>query len=192
MRDFESYLERYQELIFEFRYSQSYFSRMRFVQSKELRSLLKESEVPTFAALLYSTNLLSQLSISYFHGETMHVDSELKQNTFPEIYGILSTANMHVCPAVMPTLVLKNVDAANGLWNSKSERDCWVEYQTYFDESVNWLESSIAKLLHILLNRDAGSDAETEIVKLLRNEHRSISQQIISMTNQSRIKNSWN
>ena len=195
MSDFDSYLERYQVMISDFRnhYLRPFFClRMSFVQSKDLRSLLRESEVPTFAALLYAANLLSQVAISYFHGETALVDSEVKQNTFPEIYGILSTANSHICPAVMPTFLIKNVDAAYGPWNSKSERDCWIEHQAYFDESINWVESSIAKLLFILLNRDAGAEAELEVVKRLRSEHLSISEQIISMKNHSRIKNSWN
>ena len=118
--------------------------------------------------------------------------SEVKQNTFPEIYGILAMSNSHICPAVMPTFLLKNVDAAVDNWSKKIERDCWIEYQAYFDESINWVESSIAKLLFILLNRAAGADTELEVVKLLRSEHISISEQIISMSNHSRIKNYWN
>ena len=194
MSDFESYLERYQGIISDFRsqYLRSPYSSMRFDQSKDLRSLLRESEVPTFAALLYSANLLSQVAISYFHGETALVDSEVKQNTFPEIYGILAMSNSHICPAVMPTFLLKNVDAAVDNWSKKIERDCWIEYQAYFDESINWVESSITRLLFILLNRDAGAEAELEVVKRLRSEHLSISEQIISMKNHSRIKNSWN
>ena len=194
MSDFESYLERYQGIISDFRsqYLRSPYSSMRFDQAKDLRSHLRESEVPIFAALLYSANLLSQVAISYFHGETALVDSEVKQNTFPEIYGILSMANSHICPAVMPTFVLKNVDAAVENWSNKIERDCWIEYKSYFDESINWVESNITKLLFILLNRAAGAEDELEVVKRLRNEHLSISEQIISMSNRSRIKNSWN
>ena len=194
MNDYESYLERYQGIISDFRsqYLRFPYSSMRFDQAKDLRSLLSESEVPIFAALLYSANLLSQVAISYFHGETAHVDSEVKQNTFPEIYGILAMSNSHICPAVMPTFLLKNVDAAVDNWSKKIERDCWIEYQAYFDESINWVESSIAKLLFILLNRAAGADSELEVVKLLRSEHISISDQIISMSNHSRIKNYWN
>lgn len=194
MNDYESYLERYQVIISDFRsqYLRSPYSSMRFDQSKDLRSLLRESEVPTFAALLYSANLLSQVAISYFHGETAHVDTEVKQNTFPEIYGILSMSNSHICPAVMPTLLLKNIDAASGPWNNKSERDCWIEYQAHFDKSIDWVELSVSKLLFILLNRHAGAEDELEVVKRLRSEHLSISEQIIAMKNHSRIKNSWN
>ena len=193
MSDFESYLERYQGIISDFRsqYLRSPYSSMRFDQAKDLRSLLRESEVPIFAALLYSANLLSQVAISYFHGETAHVDSEVKQNTFPEIYGILAMSNSHICPAVMPTFILKNIDVEVGPWTNNAEKDCWIEYQAYFDESINWVESSIAKLLFILLNRVAGADAELEVVKLLRSEHISISEQILSMSNHSRIKNYW-
>ena len=194
MNDYESYLERYQGIISDFRsqYLGSPYSSMRFDQAKDLRSLLSEREVPTFAALLYAANLLSQVAISYFHGETADVDSKVKQNTFPEIYGILAMSNSHICPAVMPTFLLKNVDAAVDNWSKKIERDCWTEYQAYFDESINWVESSITRLLFILLNRDAGAEAELEVVKRLRSEHLSISEQIISMKNHSRIKNSWN
>jgi len=194
MNDYESYFERYQGIISDFRsqYLRYPYSSMRFDQAKDLRSFLRESEVPTFAALLYSANLLSQVAISYFHGETADVNSEVKQNTFPEIYGILAMSNTHICPAVMPTFLLKNVDAAVDHWSKKIERDCWIEYQACFDESINWVESSIAKLLFILLNRAAGADAELEVVKLLRSEHISISEQIILMSNHSRIKNSWN
>ena len=99
---------------------------------------------------------------------------------------------MHICPAVMPTFILKNIDVEVGPWSSKAERDCWVEHQAYFDESINWVESSITRLLFILLNRDAGAEVELEVVKRLRSEHLSISEKIISMKNHSRIKNSSN
>ena len=194
MNDYESYLERYQGIISDFRlqYLRSPYSSMRFDQAKDLRSLLRESEVPTFAALLYAANLLSQVAISYFHGETVIAKSEVKQNTFPEIFGILAMSNTHICPAVMPTFLLKNVDAAVDNWSKKIERDCWIEYQKYFDESIKWAESNISKLLFILIERDAGDDVRLEVVKRLRSEHLSISEQIISMSDHSRIKNYWN
>jgi hypothetical protein len=131
MIDYESYLERYQGIISDFRsqYLRSPYSSMRFDQAKDLRRLMRDSEVPTFAALLYSTNLLSQVAISYFHGETSHVDSEVKQNTFPEIYGILSMSNTHICPAVMPTFLLKNVDAAVDIWSKKIEKTVGLSFK---------------------------------------------------------------
>jgi hypothetical protein len=203
MSDFESYLERYQEIIFDFRndYLQSYNS-MSLFNSKELRTLLHDDEVPRFSAMLYATNLLSQ--VVHFYGVKVfelkpHLDRksspfdwEDRANTFPEIYGILGFYGVHICPAVMPTFILKNIDVEVGPWSSKAERDCWIEYQAHFDESINWVESSIAKLLFILLNKDAGAEAELKVVKLLKSEHLSISEQIISMTNHSRMKNSWN
>ena len=203
MSDFESYLERYQGIISDFRnhYLQSYSS-MSLFNSKELRALLHDDEVPRFSAMLYATNLLSQVVHFYgvkvfglspqLDGKASPFDREVRANTFPEIYGILGFYGLHICPAVMPTFLLKNVDVEVDLWSNKAERDCWVEHQAYFDESINWVESSITKLLFALLSRDAGADAELEVVKLLRSEHISISEQIISMTNLSRIKNYWN
>ena len=203
MSDFESYLERYQGIISDFRNNslESYNS-MSLFNSKELRTLLHDDEVPRFSAMLYVTNLLSQVvhfySVKIF-GLSPHLDSraspfdwKVRANTFPKIYGILGFYGVHICPAVMPTFILKNIDVEVGPWSSKAERDCWVEHQAYFDESINWVESSIAKLLFILLNKDAGAEAELEVVKRLRSEHLSISDQIISMSNHSRIKNSWN
>ena len=203
MSDFESYLERYQGIISDFRnhYLQSYSS-MSLFNSKELRALLHDDEVPRFSAMLYATNLLSQ--VVHFYGvkvfglssqlasRALPFEWEVRANTFPKIYGILGFYGVHICPAVMPTFILKNIDVEVGPWSSKAERDCWVEHQAYFDESINWVESSITKLLLILLNRDAGAEAELEVVKRLRSEHLSISEQIISMKNHSRIKNSWN
>ena len=203
MSDFESYLERYQGIISDFRnHSLESYNSMSLFNSKELRTLLHDDEVPRFSAILYATNLLSQ--VVHFYGVKVfglnpHLDSksspfdwEDRVNTFPEIYGILGFYGVHICPAVMPTFILKNIDVEVGPWSSKAERDCWIEYQAYFDESINWVESSITKLLFILLNKDAGAEAELEVVKLLKSEHLSISEQIISMTNHSRMKNSWN
>jgi hypothetical protein len=194
MTDYYSYLERYQEIIADFRmhYLRSSYSSLRLDQSKDLRSHLREDEVSTFAGLLYATNLLSQVSVSYFQDETVFVNSELKQNTFPEIFGILAMSDTHICPAVMPTFLLKNVDPAVDNWSKKIERDCWIEYQNYFDQGIKWVELNISRLLFILLNRDAGDEAEVEVVKRLRSEHLSISEQIISMNNLSRLKNYWN
>ena len=203
MSDFESYLERYQEVMSDFRmqYLQSYNS-MSLFNSKEIRALLHDDEVPRFSAMLYATNLLSQ--VVHFYGvkvfglnpkldsKASPFDWEVKVNTFPKIYGILGFYGVHICPAVMPTFILKNIDVEVGPWSNKAEKDCWIEYQPYFDESINWAESSITKLLFILLNRAAGAEDELEVVKRLRNEHLSISEQIISMSNRSRIKNSWN
>jgi hypothetical protein len=194
MNDYESYLERYQGIIANFRmqHLRSSYSSMRFDQSKDLRCLIREDEVPTFASLLYATNLLSQVTVSYFEGETVLAKSDVKQNTFPEIFGILAMSDTHICPAVMPTFLLKNVDPAVDHWSKKIERDCWIEYQKYFDESIKWAESNISKLLFILIDRDAGDDVRLEVVKRLRSEHLSISEQIISMSDHSRIKNYWN
>ena len=203
MSDFESYLERYQEVMSDFRmqYLQSYNS-MSLFNSKEIRALLHDDEVPRFSAMLFATNLLSQV-VHFYGGKVFGLspqldsrvspfDWEVKVNTFPKIYGILGFYGVHICPAVMPTFILKNIDVEVGPWSNKAEKDCWIEYQPYFDESINWAESSITKLLFILLNRDAGDTAELEVVKRLRSEHLSISEQIISMKNHSRIKNSWN
>jgi len=203
MSDFELYLERYQGIISDFKnnYLQSYNSISLF-NSKELRTLLHDDEIPRFAAMLYSTNLLSQ--VVHFYGvkvfglgilsesKAAPFDCEVRVSTFPEIYGILGFYGVHICPAVMPTFILKNVDLEVDPWSNKAERDCWIEYQTYFDESINWIESCITKLLLILLNRNAGGEAELEVMKRLRSEHLKISEQIVSMTNHSRIKNSWN
>ena len=175
---------------------------MSLFNSKELRALLHDDEVPSFSAMLYATNLLSQ--VVHFYGvkvfglgilsdsKAAPFDCEVRVSTFPEIYGILGFYGVHICPAVMPTFILKNVDLEVDPWSNKAERDCWIEYQTYFDESINWIESCITKLLFILLNRNAGAEAELEVVKRLRSEHLSISEQIISMKNHSRVKNSWN
>ena len=175
---------------------------MSLFNSKELRALLHDDEVPRFSAMLYATNLLSQ--VVHFYGvkvfglnpkldsKASPFDWEVRANTFPEIYGILGFYGVHICPAVMPTFILKNVDVEVDPWSNKAERDCWVEHQAYFDESINWVESSIAKLLFVLLSRNAGAEAELEVGKRLRSEHLNISEQITSMTNLSRIKNSWN
>ena len=203
MSDFESYLERYQEIISVFRsqYLQPYNS-MSLFNSKELRALLHDDEVPRFSAMLYATNLLSQVVHFYdvkvfglnpkLDSKASPFDWEVRANTFPEIYGILGFYGVHICPAVMPTFILKNVDVEVDPWSNKAERDCWVEHQAYFDESINWVESSIAKLLFVLLSRNVGAEAELEVGKRLRSEHLNISEQITSMTNLSRIKNSWN
>ena len=67
MNDYESYLERYQGIISDFRsqYLQSHNS-MSLFNSKELRTLLHDDEVPRFSAMLYATNLLSQ--VVHFYG----------------------------------------------------------------------------------------------------------------------------
>ena len=107
MSDFESYLERYQEIISDFRsqYLQSHNS-MSLFNSKELRTLLHDDEVPRFSAMLYVTNLLSQ--VVHFYGVKVfglnpHLDSksspfdwEDRVNTFPEIYGILGFYGPHL------------------------------------------------------------------------------------------------
>ena len=78
-----------------------------FIDTWRLKLALLPREVELFAGMMYAHALLAQV----VHGIAGRLNysvkkDEVKENTFPKVNGVLSTINTHVCPAIMPTMLL--------------------------------------------------------------------------------------
>jgi hypothetical protein len=110
-----------------------------FLDAHLLRELVVESKREEFAGKLYAQGLMIQVAHSTAHFSRIFISSsEEKENTFPRVNGVLSTMYHHVCPAVLPSMLLylepslvvgddsdcycvRSRDLEQSLWISKSE-----------------------------------------------------------------------
>jgi hypothetical protein len=133
-----------------------------FIDTWRLKLALLPQEVELFAGMMYAHALLAQV----VHGIAGRLSysvkkDEAKENTFPRVNGVLSTINKHVCPAIMPTMLLYEemmddqvVDGSTRTSDIKPilEQKVWLENHTLFDQSVENAIRNMDVLLAILLN----------------------------------------
>ncbi len=127
-----------------------------------IKDLIEEGDLELFVSMMYSHALFVQAVF----GMVNYQDTELSlteevENTFPRVNGILSTANKHVCPALLPTLllylgeedVIKDGSLTYSLRNAVKERNTWIEKGHIFHEGISQVISRIELLLNIYLSK---------------------------------------
>lgn len=132
------------------------------IDTWRLKLALLPQEVDLFAGMMYAHALLAQV----VHGIAGRLSysvkkDEIKENTFPRVNGVLSTINTHVCPAIMPTMLLYEemmddqvVDGSTRTSDIKPilEQKVWLENHTLFDQSIEEAIKNMDQLLSILLD----------------------------------------
>ena len=132
-----------------------------------------------FVAMLYVTNLLSQVVAFYF--SRFHFKSDKnKLNTFPEIFGFLCFSDTHICPAALPMAFIYAFDcrySTSILWHHDLEDEVWRSEKSRLDQAVNWIEDNLEELLPILCELEFDAANTSELKKLIRLEHNRINDQ---------------
>jgi hypothetical protein len=204
--DFKNFLERYEYVNsnLQRKVSESNGSRLRFMDMPLTREDLDDDEVIPYATLLYSMNLFFQVVFGYYHATGKWVGAnanEFRSNIeksnsgkdsrlFPEIFGVLSTANAHVCPGVPALIVIycKHADwnAESQPWNRVLERHVWEEHLTELNESVSWVAENAKDLLQKLGYKLPSHEVLTDIRDKFLNEHNTIKIEIHKEPRESR------
>jgi len=197
MKDYTSFFDRFREINSNFQSDSSIWGRdwdWSYVQFSNHRLTIKDAELISYSSLLYATNLLSQIVYTYFPNIQILNNSE-KQVVFPEIYGILSTAYLHVCPSVPSTIIIYCNETADGNdyanWDKKIERKTWNENLKEFKNGVNWVQSNLDNLMPFLTSSILSENDLTEIEFKLDEEHKRIDDEIngVVVTNPKRLTN---
>jgi hypothetical protein len=128
-----------------------------FLDCHLLVELVPEIERELFAANMYSHALLVQVFYSYFQRE-YYKQVEDSYNAFPRVCGILWTCSKHICPAVLPSMLLYwSPDMFNGRYSSpkrKSERELWLTRHNIFDTGIEAINAQMQEKLKLLTGTD--------------------------------------
>jgi hypothetical protein len=147
-----------------------------FLDAQILKDQIPQSELKQFVKLMYPNSLLVQIAHAHpWIHQNLISNSEEKENTFPQINGILSTIDSHICPAAMPTMLLyeklnnefvtqkytnfqnlgedllREVPYSNR--NREAEKSVWKNETDFFDESIELAIDNFDTLLKILFSK---------------------------------------
>ena len=150
-------------------------NRFRITDAQFFIDLLDKDELSIYTAMLYATNLISQVADFHIQDGRLHFDGKYKNETFPEIMGILSDSYLHVCPSIMPLFILKSIDPINDYWDIFKSREAWCSNKIQFDNCIDWCCIRMDDLLEILSTTDIYIKKKFSIIELTRNEHKRIS-----------------
>ena len=150
-------------------------NRFRITDAQFFIDLLDKDELSIYTAMLYATNLISQVADFHIQDGRLHFDGKYKNETFPEIMGILSDSYLHVCPSIMPLFILKTIDPINDHWDIVKSREAWLSNKIQFDNCIDWCCIRMDDLLEILSTTDIYIRKKISIIELTRNEHKRIS-----------------
>jgi hypothetical protein len=184
---FDFYFKRYQE-VNKFALDRAMSSRIhhkfrhdrfRITDAQFFIDLLDKDELSIYSSMLYATNLISQVADFHVHGGRLYFNGKEKNETYPEIMGILSDYYRHVCPSIMPLFILKSIDPINDYWDIFKSREAWLSNKIQFDACIDWCCIRMDDLLEILSTSNMYKEKKYIIIDLLRNEHKKISLQYL-------------
>ena len=172
-----------------------------------------------FAGRTYSHCLLSQVYHHYFYKRNGTLPKIRPSARFPEITGILGAYGSHVCPALLPTMLLyfnpSMLIATRGRNSvcgrsgkrirgpySGLESDTWRARSTNFDRHVNRVTESLPGYLYMLWGEAAfwalnlqdkrsGRVLGDRIHQQYLDAHHSLSKQIADGDSQGRMMNGY-
>lgn len=154
---------------------------------------IEDSEKESFAGILFATNLLSQVVVTY--GKRLSVigisdrsfyleHTEEKQLLFPEIVGgLLSGSDFHICPSILPLMIFY-MDGSKKFNNTCDHQDNfaarmeWTKHHSLFEDSVKWILRDLHKNMKILCKVDIAPEEHIEIEKLMWQEFKRIDKEL--------------
>lgn len=199
--DFLSYLPRYAGYWREFK--EQYPDRhnflvfdVSFLDARDLKNFLlqQRADLETFAGVFYALTLFSQVAHYYeyfiWDFEATFREKSEEYQVFQTVTGVLSTAWIHVCPAVMPSMLLYiDPDYARGkhAYNSiRAETALWEEHGDIFDQGAQLVLDNIDYMTYMLL---AHGSSNRKLSKIYYNEHAGLRLRILTGQTQGRIMN---
>lgn len=164
-----------------------------FLEAGKLKIFLLEREVnlETFSGVFYALTLFSQVVHYYrsfiWDGFPNYREQSDQYQIFQTVNGVLSTAYAHVCPAVMPSMILY----LDPDWNSEEvlpqgglENALWAEHADIFDRGVQLVLENVDYLIYALL---IGGSSNEKLRRIYFNEHAGLRSKILSKNNQGRV-----
>jgi hypothetical protein len=115
---------------------------------------------------------------------------------FPRVNGILSTINRHVCPAILPTMLLyitvgkmkkDNYLHYYSMQNLDLEKNIWKNKRNIFDDGINDAIKNLTFLLKIMLGYQY--DVEKQVEDELLKEHNKLASAILNGDTNLRVMN---
>jgi len=118
-----------------------------FLDAHLLKELISDSKIEEFATKLYAHGLMVQVAHLSWYSRFFLSSSQEKENTFPRVNGVLSTMHSHVCPAVLPSmllylepsLVVGDDEDRYSLRSRDREQALWISKSELFDNEVKKL-----------------------------------------------------
>ena len=105
-----------------------------------------------------------------------------KNKLFPEIFGILSTANMHLCPAVPAAIVIysamEEFDGTSAPWSQKLEQQVWNENIDDFNAAVSWVSTNMSGSLNSLCGQWIDEIKISHVAQKYLEEHEKVKVEI--------------
>lgn len=129
-----------------------------FVDTHHLVEVVPANERELFAANMYAHVLMAQVLHTYFAPFPYSRD-ERALNAFPRVRGILSTNAHHICPAVMPSMLLYWSPEMfhDGYYSSpvrEREQRLWQDRSYVFDAGVKVVFGQIVGKTELLTGSD--------------------------------------
>jgi hypothetical protein len=167
-----------------------------YVDAHLVKKIINVGDLEGFVSMMYSNALLIQVAYGMnFIQETIFKISEQAENTFPRVNGILSTIDKHVCPAVMPTMLLylcedEIVSEGNFTFcyrDALKEKNTWIEKAEIFDCGVSQTVDNLKQVMKILFcNHDSNiKNVELQFVE----SHARIKNSILNNDDSQRVLN---
>jgi hypothetical protein len=167
-----------------------------YLDTHLVKRIINSDDLDGFVSMMYSHALLNQVVYGMKNiNEFIFEISDLVENTFPRVNGILSTINKHVCPAVMPSILLYQsedeiIQEGNYSYSYRNvlkEKITWDEKVEIFDSGVSQTVDNLKQLIKIMLvnNEINIKNIERQLVE----NHERIKKSIVNSDQSQRVLN---
>ncbi len=164
--------------------------------------------VRDFAGMTYAHCLLAQVYHYYFFIKHPTLPPPKPSILFPKIDGVLGCARVHVCPAILPAMLLyfnpsMLTPSSSGGYAPRYiglEADTWQAHESLFDKHVDKVSKRIMGYIYHLCDLPDGwpSDSvmnkdkfEHDLVETYREEHSSLKAKVMRGSDEGRWVNGW-
>ena len=161
-----------------------------------IKDLIDKNYIEEFVSMMYANALFVQVAFRWVeYGGLQFKTTDEVENTFPRVNGILSTVNKHVCPAVMPSMLLyldestivQDGDLKYSMRDAEKELKIWAGKTEIFDNGISQAICNIDQLLQILL--EDNSISKKDLIFGVMKSHEYIKNSISNKNEAGRILN---
>ena len=167
-----------------------------FLETVKLKKFLlkRGADLETFAGVFYGLTLFSQV-VHYYRNFIWEYprprDREQSDHypMFQTVNGVLSTRYTHICPAVMPSMVLyidPDCQNSESVDSRELETALWAEHGDIFDRGV---QLALENVDHLVYFRLSGGSSNERLLRTYFNEHAGLRSKILTKNRQGRIIN---